>query len=641
MKRNSLVGARLGKFDVLAEIGRGGSGMVYRGRDPDLDRNVAIKVLDPYLVEDEQIVKRFKREARLAARLSHPNIVTIYDVGQDNGWHYFVMEYLEGETLAEIIRQRAPLPLGEVLANLYPLALALDYAHGEQMVHRDVKPANVIIGPAGRVTLTDFGTVRAPHETQMTALGTIVGTPRYMSPEQVEGTEVGPASDRYSLGVVAYEMLSGRVPFQMDNPAAMLYKIAHEQTPPIGQVHPGIPKSVEAVLQKVLTKDQTERYPSAAAFVAALGQAIVAETADEKTLAALQAITPISTQLPARPDRPHPSWPLRDWLRRVPLWSWAVGGAAVLILLVLALVGALGGEPGATAADRPTVTPAATMIPAETPGAVHQILVPADGQVEMVSVPAGEFIMGTNNGNPYEAPVRTVYLDGFWIDKTEVTNAQFSAFASETGYRTEAEQQGGGYNYTNDGRLFVEGANWQRPQGPGSDIAGLDDYPVVLVSWSDAQAYCQWRNARLPTEAEWEKAARGDDARKHPWGDDFDRSSLNYCDANCPFDWRIVGANDGYAMTAPVGSYLQGASPYGALDMAGNLREWVADWFDENYYRVAPNENPAGPAEGRRRVARGSAWNDVEWTVRSTDRFAYQPTVASNEVGFRCAAGAP
>jgi serine/threonine-protein kinase len=179
----SLAGSRLGKYEIQAEIGKGGMGVVYLGHDPLLDRKVAIKVLAPHLVWEEDFVERFLREARTAAKIKHPNIVTIYDVGQEGEWFYFVMEYLDGQTLTEVIRQRGPLSTEEVLSILQPLADALDQAHERGLVHRDIKPANIVVSTTGHVTLTDFGIARAAQESRLTSAGTIMGTPEYMSPE--------------------------------------------------------------------------------------------------------------------------------------------------------------------------------------------------------------------------------------------------------------------------------------------------------------------------------------------------------------------------------------------------------------------------------------------------------------------------
>jgi formylglycine-generating enzyme required for sulfatase activity len=257
---------------------------------------------------------------------------------------------------------------------------------------------------------------------------------------------------------------------------------------------------------------------------------------------------------------------------------------------------------------------------------------PADG-MEMVYVPAGEFEMGSTGGASDEKPVHTVYLDAFWIDRTEVTNAQFAAFLNEQGNREE-----GGVTWLD---LEDEDCLIERAGGEYRAAEGYAGHPAIEVTWYGAVAYCAWAGARLPTEAEWEKAARGTDGRVYPWGDEFNGSRLNFCDRNCKYDWKDTEADDGYARTAPVGSYPAGASPYGALDMAGNVWEWVADWYDGDYYRNSPARNPQGPPTGDARVLRGGSWRYYGIFVRGAYRLWVNPDVAYNNLGFRCARGSP
>ena len=265
--------------------------------------------------------------------------------------------------------------------------------------------------------------------------------------------------------------------------------------------------------------------------------------------------------------------------------------------------------------------------------------------MEMVFVPAGEFLMGSmeNDSVAYndEIPQRTVYLDEFWIDKTEVSNAMFGRFVEETGYQTDAEKEGAGftYNRAEENWISTEGANWQHPFGPDSNLEGLEDHPVVQMTWYDAQAYCEWAGRRLPTEAEWEKAARGTDGRKHPWGNEsVEKHLVNFSDYNFPAKWSHESMDDGYYLTAPVDSYPEGASPFGALNMVGNAWEWVADWYDENYYKEEPpDRNPSGPEEGYARSLRGGSYsNGMRW-IRTTYRGGRDPSTADMGFGFRCA----
>jgi Tol biopolymer transport system component len=386
---SDLIGTRLGKYDIQAEIGRGGMGAVYKGYDPLLDRYVAVKVLAPHLVWQTEFVERFLREARAAARLKHSSIVTIHDVGQEGGWYYFVMEYLEGQTLTDAIQQRGPLPPDEVLSVLRPLADALDYAHHRGLIHRDIKPGNVIVGPAGLVTLTDFGIARAAQETRLTATGTIVGTPEYMSPEQARGLAVDARSDQYSLAVVAYEMLSGEVPFQAESTLALLHKIAYEPPPPICQARPDLPAGVEAVLDRALAKEPGDRYATVSAFVDALGRALAGEEV-ERAVARLEVVAP-PVEMPtevlepeaeavppsAAPPAPEPevaavpmpgpgrtkvmpgARPAAPLRRRVPVWAWALGGLVVLALVVGVVMAAGRGRRAASVAPPALPTTAA------------------------------------------------------------------------------------------------------------------------------------------------------------------------------------------------------------------------------------------------------------------------------------------
>jgi formylglycine-generating enzyme required for sulfatase activity len=261
---------------------------------------------------------------------------------------------------------------------------------------------------------------------------------------------------------------------------------------------------------------------------------------------------------------------------------------------------------------------------------------PADGMT-MVYVPAAEFEMGSDDDEvdhalqlckeyincerwwfEREQPVHTVALDGFWIDQTEVTNAQY--------------------------RECVKAGNCQEPivcdpPEPAYQDPSKADCPVVCVSWDDVQRYCAYAGARLPTEAEWEYAACGPERRRYPWGQAFDGTRLDYCDANCARRYGDKMVDDGYAEAAPVGSYPTGASWCGALDMAGNVWEWVADWYADDYYGRSPPHNPAGPSSGEYRVLRGGSWDDVTYSLRCAYRYGFYPDSVWRLAGFRCAKG--
>jgi formylglycine-generating enzyme required for sulfatase activity len=240
----------------------------------------------------------------------------------------------------------------------------------------------------------------------------------------------------------------------------------------------------------------------------------------------------------------------------------------------------------------------------------------------MVYVPAGAFWMGSKESDPDanddEKPQHEVILDAFWIDRTEVTNGQYR-------------------RCVDDGACSPPSSSSSSTRDSYYGTSEFDDYPVIFVDWEQADAYCTWAGKRLPTESGWEKAARGTDKRMYPWGDGFDGNLVNFCDVNCGFDRKNEDWDDGYADTAPVGNYPNGASPYGALDMAGNVWEWVADWYGEDYYAGSPDRNPQGADSGEMRVLRGGSWSFDQEGVRAANRSSSEPSGLYGDVGFRCA----
>jgi formylglycine-generating enzyme required for sulfatase activity len=280
----------------------------------------------------------------------------------------------------------------------------------------------------------------------------------------------------------------------------------------------------------------------------------------------------------------------------------------------------------------PTYTPYPTYtplpLPTETPSswpAGFQQTNSIDGAI-LVYVPGGEFVMGSNPNEPYfwgaESPKHTVFLDSFWIYQTEVTNQMYRLCV-----------QAGKCSLPSDLSSTLYPDYFNNPQ--------YDDYPVINVNFNQAQVYCQWAGGRLPTEAEWEKAARGSDGRLFPWGNqELQANYANFCDINCALadnPEQEVSLDDGYGDVAPVGSFPAGASPYGIYDMAGNVLEWVQDWMNQSYYSSSPYENPRGPASGTRRVIRGGSWWSGRAGLRTSARASWSPDKFSSMIGFRCA----
>jgi len=369
------------RYAVGELLGRGGMAEVYLATDQVLDRPVAVKILGSWLSSDATFIERFRREALAAARISHPNLVAVYDAGSEGDLHYIVMEHVPGETLADVLGRERRIPPVRATEIASSVGDALAVAHAAGIVHRDVKPANVMLTPDGRVKLMDLGIARGIEGESITRASSILGTAGYVSPEQARGERVDHRSDIYSLGCVLYEMLTGRQPFEADNPVAVAFKHVHEAPLPPTSLEASTPPGLEAVVLRAMEKDPASRFPSAAAMTSALHDSTSLATSIDATrplpvggattpLPAVGATVPPPTEpLGRRTDRPPPR------RRTVPV---------LLLLVALALLGGLafallGGDPprgrGSTSrSSTPSSTPSASRSgspsssPSETPG---------------------------------------------------------------------------------------------------------------------------------------------------------------------------------------------------------------------------------------------------------------------------------
>jgi eukaryotic-like serine/threonine-protein kinase len=336
------------RYRLVRKLGTGGMATVYLAEDSELGRPVAIKMLDERHAQDEQFVERFRREAKSAAVLSHPNIVAVYDRGEADGTYYIAMEYLEGKTLKELLVSRGPTPIRVAIDYARQILAALDFAHRHGIVHRDIKPHNVVIGPDGRVKVMDFGIARSVSS-QVTEAGSIIGTAQYLSPEQARGAPAGPAADIYSTGIVLYEMLTGSVPFSGDTPVEVAMKHLREVPEPPSAARPEIPASLDSIVLRALAKDSDARYGSAREMDADLARVAaglsVSPATEEAATSVLKgagidtAVTRVATGKPPPPAYPPRRSRYYDYerpVRRRPIWPW------LLAALLLAAAGVAG-----------------------------------------------------------------------------------------------------------------------------------------------------------------------------------------------------------------------------------------------------------------------------------------------------------
>ena len=723
---------QLGKFEILEEVGHGGFGTVYRANDTTLDRIVALKVLHDQYNSDQKFIESFKREAKFMARITHPNVVQILEVGDLDGQIYIAMQYFDGGSLEQKITAGGPLPLKDAIRMLNQVARGLEAGHKIGLIHRDIKPANILYNQDGFIAISDFGVAKSIKQGSVettSSFNQFAGSPYYIPPElwQSKGN-LSPAADVYSLACVFYEALTGEILFLGNTYEHVLTR--HVLEAPV--FSKSLPENLVDLLSVALAKNPSDRYQTMNDFLMATRAALESKkTRTEKTESPGKAdvinelpkplapgeITfdqlvrrsqgqtppqrqtvkpveqkppvippiesrqpaadlqqkPIEPTLPAKeiaqptvevPPKPRsvpqpqpqpptpgvkpgnvnfkpftevhpentetpsiPPTPLPlapefqqaspttqqfsdegpDQVNPIPapktpkkkkIFIPILISSGVILLISLLIVFRNSIFPSPTeqiTGNQTAQTQTATPLPTSVKFRIK------DG-MEMVFVPEGTFEMGSNTGDDDEKPVRQVNLDGYWIDKYEITNAQYAQCVSEGA----CSEPGSLSSYTRETYY--------------GDVT-YANYPVIHVTWYQAQEYCQWIGGNLPTEAQWEKTARGTDSREYPWGNETpDYSRANY-------DLSIGD-------TTAVGSYPSGASPYGAMDMAGNVWEWVRDGFDV----YSPNEtnNPTGPSDTVYRTIRGGNYFDLPSAIRSAYRFYGEPDLSGYDIGFRC-----
>jgi len=657
---DALIGQTLdGRYRIESVLGRGGMGVVYRATHIHIDSEFAVKVLSPDLVANQAAIERFRREARAAGRIRHPNAIQVTDFGvTGERIVYLVMEIVDGKSLRELIDKQGAFDYRRAVNIMHQVCAAVEAAHQSGVIHRDLKPDNIVIKRVGnteRVKVLDFGIAKlkekstssaAGPQQNLTEAGTIIGTPQYMSPEQCHGRELDPRSDIYSLGIILYEMLSGHPPFTADTSIGVVIKHLNEIPRPLRQIAPQVPEAIEAVVMRAIEKDPARRQSSAAELGFELEEAVRATEGGYKTGGMTAPLPQDDAGLPpGRPTAgtvidtslsgllsgsPAPGPPTQPG-QRAPSDKGA-GAPQTRLVSAQELAGVApesgtvgiqaGKEQAASGPARALGRAAVIEKPAKSKAPIIAIaaivlvavlgigiyfvkpsLAPpkksdnksVDVTVDMVYIPGGKFIMGRDDGDEDERPAHEVEVKPFYIDKYEVTNQEYKKFVDATGHPAPR-------NWTNNGSYAPDQAR----------------LPVTYVTWQDAADYARWAGKRLPSEEEWEYAARGGSkGYLYPWGNEWKEGYAN------------VSRKDRMRPT-PVGSYDRDQSPFGVYDMAGNVSEWVHDFFKKY----------GGKADERWKVFRGGNFVDGPDTSTTTYRWYDYPNPPADilpKLGFRCA----
>jgi formylglycine-generating enzyme required for sulfatase activity/serine/threonine protein kinase len=677
------------KYAIDRVVGEGGFATVFRARHLLWKTPVALKVFTSWRDVPEESAasmhEAFLREGALLSELSSRTsaIVQARDVGildtPDGGrLPYLVLEWIDGPTLEQILadegaRGLPPRRIEEAVRLLNPIGVALGLAHTSGIVHQDVKASNILIAgdPRGDgvVKLVDFGVAKVmsdviatrPPTTDLRSM-----TPAYAAPEQFSPAlgATGPWTDVFALALMIVEIVTGKDALEGTEYEALARASTNpDQRPTPRALGADVSDGVEAVFVRALAVRPEHRWQNAFDFWSALMAAVsVNRTLVSASMRSVDLIESNRSSFPATSGSVPPPPMMTPPGARSP----SSRGAAAFLATSLAVgVVALGATwfaraqreaAPASAQARVTAPPAsdgamaATMLPSATQQgtATTQATSTTTGSAaapspdacpaEMVPIPGGEFFMGNDEGLATEKPSHSVTLAPYCMDKYEVSVSAYVK-CSEVGKCKRAGSANDWDGITSkDHATFDSLCNGREPEERGN-------HPVNCVDWSMAERFCRETGKRLPTEAEWEFAARGPDGRRYPWGDDDPTAEyLNACGSECAAwgaknhvdEKAMYAADDGFPTTAPVGSFPKGASRYGVEDVVGNVWEWVADWYAP--YRGDEEANPKGPSSGEERVIRGGSWNGsfAAW-VRPTFRFKSDANQRSYGIGFRCA----
>jgi formylglycine-generating enzyme required for sulfatase activity len=644
-----------GKYQVEQLVAEGGFGLVYRATHKVWQQPVALKcfkVLARTAADDRaKLIEEFIKEGALLTELSRRSaaIVQARDVGnftaRDGTWiPYLVLEWLDGRSLESILDAgNGAMPLAAAMRLLEPVAAALDIVHRKGIAHRDIKPGNIFVsGELGAedmfVKVLDFGIAKVMQAAggpfAHTAGAVSSFTPLYAAPEQFSRKHgaTGPWTDVFALALVFCELLAGRPALDGADFIQLGMSSGRPDVRPTPRLRGvSLSDALEAVFAKALAVRIEDRFQTAGEFWNAVRMA-----SDLGTLSQLSPATS-SARVAAPVPPPTATLPIASALAPRAASPAAPPKSARTAWTLAAAIVVAGVAGAAIFSRKEAKTDAPSPSPPPSSSAPVAAPAPPSCPAEMVRIAGGKFFMGSDDGNADEKPAHQVTLSPFCIDRKEVTAGEFEA-CSSIGECKRAPVEVDWKDITpRQVKVYSTFCNARRPERA--------DHPINCVDFERAARYCAYRGKRLPTEAEWEFAARGSDGRKYPWGDEEpDAKRLNACGAEC-VAWgakhgepmrALYTANDGWEGTAPVGSFPDGASPFGLLDVVGNVWEWTSDW--DGSYGKDPAVDPTGPASGTRRVVRGGAFNGgfASW-VRPTQRYSDRPETQSHAYGFRCA----